>query len=69
MARSLRRARRSVFLRRDTVQRIRDYNRRDFHPNDHDATALLEEWRATLFGDGGTLADRLRNSPAVAGAA
>jgi uncharacterized protein len=67
VARSLRRARRSVFLRRDTVRRIRDYNRRDFHPDDHDATALLEEWRARLFGDDGTLSERLRGT--VTGAA
>jgi hypothetical protein len=62
LGRGLRRMRRSPFLRRDTVRRLRDYNRRGFHPDDHDATALLEEWRATLFGDGGSLSDRMRRA-------
>jgi hypothetical protein len=43
--------------------RLRDYNRPDFHPDDHDATALVERWRAELFGAGGTLNDKLA-SPA-----
>jgi predicted metal-dependent hydrolase len=62
LGRSLRRVRRSPWLQRDVVRRLRDYNRRGFHPDDHDATVLLEEWRAMLFGDGGSLAGRLRGA-------
>ncbi len=58
--RSVARLRRSPWLRRDVVHRIRDYNRRDFHPDDHDATALLEEWRGRLFGATGTLNGKLK---------
>ncbi|MGH9137944.1 MAG: metal-dependent hydrolase [Acidimicrobiales bacterium] len=58
--RNVARLRSSPWLGRDVIRRLRDYNRRGFHPDDHDATALLEEWRAKLFGDSGTLADRLK---------
>ncbi len=58
VARSLRRARRSIFLRRSTIDRIKDYHRRDFHPDDNENVALLEEWRTALFGDDGTLTGR-----------
>ena len=57
---SLAALRHSPFLSREVVQRIRDYNRVGFHPDDHDATALLERWRAELFGADGTLADHLK---------
>jgi predicted metal-dependent hydrolase len=56
--RSLRRLRTSPFLQPDVVRRIRAYNRKGFHPDDYNATALVEEWSANLFGDGGPLADR-----------
>jgi len=52
--------RRSPWFERASGRRIRDYNRRDFHPDDNDATALLEEWRAKLFGQGGSLSPRLK---------
>jgi predicted metal-dependent hydrolase len=38
---------------------LKDYNRPDFHPDDSDTTALVESWRATLFGQDGTLKDKL----------
>lgn len=56
---SLRRLPGSPWLTREVRAHIRDYHRRDFHPDDHDTTALIEQWKAELFGDGGTLADRL----------
>ena len=40
-------------------RQLRDYNRPDFHPDDRDTTALVETWRATLFGEHGTMIDRL----------
>jgi len=30
------------------IRRLRDYDRADFHPNDHDTAALLERWSAEL---------------------
>jgi hypothetical protein len=62
LARSLRGLRHSPWLNRRVVRRVRDYNRRGFHPDDFDNTALVEEWRATLFGTGGSLADRLKST-------
>ena len=48
----------SPFASRELWDRIRDYERPDFHPDDHDTTALTEEWRQRLFGE------RLVASPA-----
>jgi len=59
---SLRRLRENPFLKRSVWRRLRDYNRVDFHPDDHDTDALLDEWRERLFGTDGTLNDRLLKS-------
>lgn len=56
---SLKRLRRSPLIAKDVRRRIRDYNRNDFHPENHDATALLEHWREELFGAAGELNSRL----------
>lgn len=64
--RSLRRLRTSPFLQRSVLLRLRDYNRADFHPDDHDSQALLEQWRAELFGPQGTLVDHLNQGRALA---
>ncbi len=56
---SLRRLRRSPLIGPEMRRRIRDYNRNDFHPEDHDSDALLEFWRDQLFGASGRLNDRL----------
>jgi hypothetical protein len=37
----------------------KDYNRLDFHPDDSDTTELVQTWRAELFGEHGTLNDKL----------
>ncbi len=63
---SIKRFKDSPFLDREMVERIRDYNRDDFHPDDHDTEALVAEWRAQLFGDQGTLNSRLPASRTVA---
>jgi predicted metal-dependent hydrolase len=60
--RSFKQLRHSPWLRKDVRRRIRDYNRRGFHPDDHDSTALVEEWRARLFGDEGALVERLKSA-------
>jgi predicted metal-dependent hydrolase len=38
---------------------LKDYNRPDFHPDDSDTTELVVTWRAKLFGEDGTLNDKL----------
>jgi predicted metal-dependent hydrolase len=64
LRRSLRTVRRSPILRRELWDRLRDYNRRDFHPDDRDTTELVERWRCELFGEHGTLSDKLATSAA-----
>lgn len=59
LARSLLALRHSPFLQRDVIDRLRDYRRTGFHPDDHDDTQLLAEWSARLFGEHGSLADHL----------
>jgi len=60
LAHSVAQLRHSPFLSRTVIQRLRDYNRVGFHPDDHDATELLDRWRAELFGADGLLADHLK---------
>jgi predicted metal-dependent hydrolase len=50
---------RSPVMQRAVWERLKDYDRPDFHPDDFDATALVEQWRAELFGEQGTLNDKL----------
>jgi predicted metal-dependent hydrolase len=38
---------------------LKDYNRADFHPDDSDTDDLLDRWRRELFGEDGTLNDKL----------
>ena len=52
---SLRRFRHSPFVQRSVWRRLRDYNRRDFHPDDYDAGELVGRWRDELFGSAGAL--------------
>ncbi|GAA3225576.1 metal-dependent hydrolase [Actinocorallia longicatena] len=57
--RSLAALRRNPFLDPAVRARLRAYNRPGFHPDDFDATELLERWRAELFGPDGSLTGRL----------
>ncbi len=50
LVRSVRALRSHPFFRGSVVRRLRDYDRADFHPDDHDTTALLAHWRAELSG-------------------
>jgi hypothetical protein len=59
LRRSWRAFRRSPLMSRDLWNQLRDYNRRGFHPDDRDTTELVEQWRTTLFGENGTLNDKL----------
>jgi predicted metal-dependent hydrolase len=59
VARSLGRLRRSPVLDKELWRQLKDYDRPDFHPDDRDTTKLVEQWRAELFGEQGTLNDKL----------
>ncbi len=60
LRRSLARLKTSPWLTRKVARDLMAYNRKGFHPDDHDNTALMEEWRAKLFSpQEGTLTDRL----------
>jgi predicted metal-dependent hydrolase len=61
---SLRRLRRSPMLSRELWDQLRDYNRPDFHPDDRDTTELVRHWREELFGEHGTLNDKLAGAAA-----
>jgi len=56
---SWKRCRRSPLMRREVWLQLKDYNRPDFHPDDSDTDALLDHWRTELFGEDGTLNDKL----------
>jgi predicted metal-dependent hydrolase len=60
LGRSLAELRHSPFLSRAVIRRLRDYNRVGFHPDDNDATEILDRWRARLFGEDGMLTDHLK---------
>jgi len=60
LIRSLAALRHSPFLTREMLDHVLAYNRRGFHPDDFDATELLERWKNELFGTNGTLTDHLR---------
>lgn len=59
LRKSLKRFRQSPVMSRKVWEQLKDYDRPDFHPDDSDTDALVEQWRAILFGDEGTLNERL----------
>lgn len=56
---SWKRFRHSPLMSREVWLQLKDYNRSDFHPDDSDTDALLDRWRTELFGEDGTLNDKL----------
>ncbi|HET7523059.1 MAG TPA: metal-dependent hydrolase [Acidimicrobiales bacterium] len=64
LIRSLRKFRRSPLVSRELWMQLKDYDRPDFHPDDRDTTALVTEWREKLFGQNGSLNDKLVRSAA-----
>jgi uncharacterized protein len=64
LRRSWRSFRRSPLVSRALWRQLKDYNRPDFHPDDSDTTELVERWRAELFGQAGSLNDKLAGSAA-----
>jgi len=61
---SARRLRRSPIMDKALWRQLKDYDRPDFHPDDRDTTELVTQWRAELFGEQGTLNDKLVTSAA-----
>jgi hypothetical protein len=61
---SVRRLRRSPIMDKQLWLQLKDYDRPDFHPDDRDTTELVTHWRAELFGEHGTLNDKLVTSAA-----
>ncbi|HET6964234.1 MAG TPA: metal-dependent hydrolase [Acidimicrobiales bacterium] len=59
---SLKKLRDNPFFTRDVWHRLQDYNRPDFHPDDHDTEELLARWREELFGGEGELTEMLKRS-------
>lgn len=64
LRRSWRRVRQSPVMQRELWDQLCDYDRPDFHPDDRDTNALVEQWRTELFGAEGTLNDKLATSAA-----
>ena len=62
LRRSVKRVVRSPFVSKDLWHRLRDYNRPDFHPDDHDSSELVARWRAELFGPDGSLTGKLTSA-------
>lgn len=56
---SIQAARRSALFSRQTWRALTAYDRHGFHPRDIESDELLEAWRERLFGDHGTLRDRV----------
>lgn len=57
---NLKKLRTSPWLSKAVRQRIADYNRPDFHPDDFDNAELTALWRDRLFGSEGSLAGKVR---------
>src|SRR5436305_3987991 len=59
LRRSWRRVRQSPLLTREVWRQLCEYDRPGFHPDDRDTNALVDQWRTKLFGEQGTLNDKL----------
>ncbi len=51
-------------MSRELWQQLREYDEPNFHPDDRDTNALVEHWRAELFGPEGSLNDKLTRAVA-----
>ena len=64
LRKSWRQFRKSPVVSKAVWNQLKDYNRPDFHPDDRDTTALVEQWQEELFGANGTLNDKLATAAA-----
>jgi uncharacterized protein len=59
LRRSWRNFRTSPIVDKRLWAQLKDYNRADFHPDDSNTNELVDRWRSELFGEKGTLNDKL----------
>ncbi len=59
LRKSWRNLRSSPVVSKGIWRQLKDYDRPDFHPDDHDTSELLQAWRERLFGDSGEITDLL----------
>jgi hypothetical protein len=64
LRKSLRNFREAPLMKKAVWTQLREYNHPDFHPDDRDTTTLVAQWSEELFGEQGTLNDKLVNSAA-----
>jgi len=64
LRKSWKKFRRAPVMQREVWDQLREYNRPDFHPDNRDTTALVEQWRNELFGAQGSLNDKLATAAA-----
>ncbi len=64
VAKGIRKLWKSPLISRETWRTLKEYDRPGFHPDDRDTDELVTRWRAELFGDAGTLNDKLANRAA-----
>jgi hypothetical protein len=65
LRKSWKRFKASPVIDKKVWEQLKDYDRPDFHPDDSDTNELVETWRATLFGEHGTLNDKLMSGAAA----
>lgn len=65
MRASLKRFRKNPLFQKDTWDAIKDFERPDFHPDQRNTDAMLDEWSERLFGPAGELNDKLVTSAAA----
>jgi predicted metal-dependent hydrolase len=68
LRRSFKQFRSSAIVKGDVWKRLKEYDRPGFHPDDRDTADLVEQWSAELFGEHGTLIDKLASASASASA-
>lgn len=56
---SWRRFKTTAFLRPELWEQLREYDRPGFHPDDRDTSELVAQWREALFGEHGSMNDKL----------
>jgi predicted metal-dependent hydrolase len=62
---SWRHLRTTPLLRRELWEELRRYDRRGFHPREIPTDDLVAQWRQRLFGEGGTMVDKLAGAQAA----